>query len=128
MTRTCSSRTRVLRRLLGLGLAATVAGTAAAEGPPNAPKDGGGVPKCASVRSEARYGAYGYDHLVEIENSCERALQCTVKTDVNPEPTQVRVGPKEKATVLTFRGSPAREFKADVRCQLDGASDRGGGA
>jgi hypothetical protein len=83
-----------------------------AQGEHDAPK----IPKCAHVSSEARYGAYGYDHLVEIENGCDHALQCTVKTDVNPEPSNVAVPAKETRTVVTFRGSPSREFKADVRC------------
>lgn len=76
--------------------------------------------KCFKTRSEARYAAYGYDHLVEIENTCDKPLLCVVKTDVNPDPSNVTVPGKEKRMVVTFRGSPAREFKPDVRCTIEG--------
>jgi hypothetical protein len=76
-------------------------------------------PKCIVVTSSARYSGYGYDHIVEIDNSCDRAMSCTVNTDAAPEPTTVKVPAKEKKTVVTLRGSPAREFKADVRCKTD---------
>jgi hypothetical protein len=76
--------------------------------------------QCVVVHSEARYGAYGYDHLVEVENTCDKTLVCTVKTNLNPEPTTVTVPGKEKRLVVTFRGSPAREFTPDVRCEPEG--------
>jgi len=47
-----------------------------------------------NVHSEARYGAYGYDHLVEVENTCDKTLVCRVKTNLNPEPT-IRYGSRE---------------------------------
>jgi hypothetical protein len=43
-----------------------------------------------------------------------------VKTNLNPEPTTVTVPGKEKRLVVTFRGSPAREFTPDVRCEPEG--------
>jgi hypothetical protein len=85
------------------------------DGERGAPKS----PNCIRVHSEARYSGYGYDHVVEIENGCAKAMVCTVKTDVNPEPTKVSLPAREKTTVVTFRGSPAREFKADVQCKPD---------
>jgi hypothetical protein len=73
--------------------------------------------KCFEVRTLTPYRAYGYDHVVEIENKCDKPLQCDVKTDVNPETFKVDVPPHETRSVITFRGSPAREFKADVQCK-----------
>jgi hypothetical protein len=100
------------------------------ERPPKDPDDGDrppkdpdagqappGHPECVHVRTEARYVAYGYDHVVEIANECEKAMLCTVMTDVNPETTSVSVAAGQTRGVVTFRGSPAREFKATVLCE-----------
>jgi hypothetical protein len=95
--------------LSALVLVQPVAKTARAAAPPG--------PACLVVTSEARYGGYGYNHLVRIANSCEEAVLCTVSTDVNPAPEQVTVPPNEAREVVTFRGSPAREFVPLVRCQ-----------
>jgi hypothetical protein len=73
-------------------------------------------PECARVRTEARYVAYGYDHIVEIDNTCEKAVNCTIATDVNPASSNLAIPPGQKRSVTTFRGSPAREFKANVTC------------
>ena len=101
----------------GLVLAATIAADANAEDPP---EKGGAdgkvekVPKCVGVRSEARFSGYGYDHLVEIDNRCDKSVSCTVATDVNPQSRTITVAAGAKDTVLTFRGSPASAFKPDV--------------
>lgn len=76
-------------------------------------------PKCVAVHPNARYRGYGYDHIVEIDNTCDQAIICIVKTDVVPEPTTVKVPTRERKSVLTMRGSPAREFKADVQCKVE---------
>lgn len=86
----------------------------AEDGPAKAPS----LPACVKVKAYARYGAYGYDHLVQIDNGCTKTAACRVTTDVNPEPIEVEVGAASSETVVTFRGSPASEFKADVRCRL----------
>jgi len=75
-------------------------------------------PECITARTEARYRNYGYDHLVHLANGCARAAQCAVSTNVNPKAQHVTLAAGEKKTVLTFRGSPARVFKAKVECQL----------
>ena len=95
-------------------LALSLVGPAA----PAAPQ-AGGLPACVQVNAHARYGAYGYDHIVEIANRCERAATCSVTTNVNPDAMAVRVAAGELERVVTFRGSPAREFSATVRCELD---------
>lgn len=78
---------------------------------------GASLSDCVKVRSEARYGAYGYDHIVELENTCAKTVTCSVVTNVNKQPSEVTIAPNTKASVTTFRGSPAREFKADVSCK-----------
>jgi hypothetical protein len=77
------------------------------------------LPACVHVDAYARYGAYGYDHIVEVGNQCEHVAACVVTTNVNPERMSVRVPPGELERVVTFRGSPAREFSAHVRCKLE---------
>ena len=75
------------------------------------------APTCIEHRSEVRFSS-GYDHLVYVTNRCEKKAHCQVSTNVNPTPTEVTVAPGATETVLTFRGSPAREFTATVRCTL----------
>jgi hypothetical protein len=76
------------------------------------------LPECVEWRKIVRYRNYGYDHIVEIHNACSQRAACVVKTDVNPEPIKVSVAPDESKEVLTFMGSPARVFEADVQCTL----------
>ena len=91
-----------------------VAGHAVADDSEHKPEPG--KKDCVSVTAEARYGAYGYDHLVTLQSKCEKRMVCSVKTDVAPAPIAVELGPTESKTVMTLRGSPAREFKPDVHC------------
>jgi len=72
---------------------------------------------CVDVRAEASFASVGYDHLVHLTNGCKKPMACTVKTDVNPDAAQVELEPAEAKTVVTWRGSPAREFKPDVTCK-----------
>jgi hypothetical protein len=76
-----------------------------------------GNPECVHVRTEARYIPYGYDHIVEIDNTCKKAVDCTITTDVNPSTSNLSVPPGQKGSITTFRGSPAREFKANAACK-----------
>jgi hypothetical protein len=71
---------------------------------------------CVHVRAEARYRNYGYDHVVRLLNRCERRMSCDVATDVNPTAIRVNIAANEQRDVLTFRGSPAREFAPVVAC------------
>ena len=72
---------------------------------------------CVKWESEARFVAYGYNHLVHLENTCKKAMHCEVTTDVNPKPQSADLEPGKKETVVTFQGSPASEFKATVVCE-----------
>jgi hypothetical protein len=72
---------------------------------------------CVAYQTEASYAGVGYDHLVHLTNNCDKPAVCSVSTNVNPEPASVALAPGEKQTLVTWRGSPAREFTADVSCQ-----------
>ncbi len=86
---------------------------------PVAPSSAPAVPTqagCVNVTSEARYRNYGHDHVVRLESACAEVQACQVSTDVNPTVRRVTVAPDAAIEVLTFRGSPAREFRATVNC------------
>jgi len=80
--------------------------------------DDDGSPTCIEHSGEARYGAYGYDHLVHLRNGCDVSASCRVSTDVTPEEQQVEVASGARVTVVTRRGSPARAFTPRVACEL----------
>jgi hypothetical protein len=113
---------RPLRTVLALTLMAAVAGWigAAAGGSAIAqskkPAPGPAPVECVAVTSEASFASVGYDHLVHLTNNCKRRTACTVKTDVNSDVANLELAPGERQTIVTWRGSPARVFKADVTC------------
>ncbi|APR85580.1 Hypothetical protein A7982_10929 [Minicystis rosea] len=72
---------------------------------------------CVKSSGEARARALGYDHVVTIENGCDKAVACTVSTDVAPEPIQATVDAKKTIELTTFRNSPASVFKPKVGCR-----------
>ncbi|MFO0568651.1 MAG: hypothetical protein U0263_23520 [Polyangiaceae bacterium] len=76
------------------------------------------VPACVKVSSQAIFSGSGYDHVVSIENGCDRTASCEITTDVSDETLHATVAPGEREDVVTFRGSPAAEFKASVKCTL----------
>lgn len=71
---------------------------------------------CVKYRGRVRY-SLGYDHLVDLENSCQKRVVCSVKTNVNPQEQQVHLDVGETSTVVTYIGSPAREFTPQVNCR-----------
>lgn len=83
-----------------------------------APKKEEDPSECVSHTEQARYVA-GYDHLVHVKNGCTKSVACEVSTNVNPKKQTVTVSSGKTETVLTFRGSPASEFKAVVKCHFD---------
>jgi hypothetical protein len=71
---------------------------------------------CVTVATEARFAGLAYNHIVHIANGCSVPMTCTVATDVSTEVQTVTVPPESRAAVVTFIGSPASAFTADVRC------------
>jgi len=82
------------------------------------------LPECVSVTAEAAFASVGYDHIVRLKNACKTTLSCSVKTDVNPDPATATLAPGESTSMVTWRGSPAREFKPDVSCEAAGGAGR----
>lgn len=104
-----------MRIRLILPLAALLGAPSAFAEPPRA-VPGPAALTCVKVQTEASFASVGYDHLVHLTNNCKQAVTCTVTTNVNPEPATAALGVGESKTLITWRGSPAREFTADARC------------
>lgn len=62
--------------------------------------------------------AYGYDHIVHVQNGCLKDASCSVATDVNPDAVIVKVAKSTEVETVTWLGSPAREFTPKVKCTL----------
>ena len=73
--------------------------------------------RCVKFRTESRYRT-GFEHWVHNNNTCKAEAKCSVTTDVAPNPRRVTLAAGQKESLLTFRGSPARNFKASVVCKL----------
>lgn len=75
--------------------------------------------ECAVVKATARYVGLGYTHTIVLKNGCQRPVECTVWTDVDPEPkTTLSVRPGDDGEVVTRRGSPSREVSAFKQCSF----------
>ncbi|MCA9582660.1 MAG: hypothetical protein KC416_12755 [Myxococcales bacterium] len=76
----------------------------------------GDAAKCVDVSKSTPYRNYGYDHVVTLKNGCTKAVSCSVTTNTNPDESKATLSPDETKSITMFRGSPAREFEAKVRC------------
>lgn len=93
--------------------------TTPALGQDDGPSGGAQVPECIEYSGQARYGAYGYDHVVHVRNGCERRARCQVWTSVDSERHAISVAAGDTRDVVTRRGSPARGFRPYARCELE---------
>lgn len=73
-------------------------------------------PACVSVQATPRMQAFGWDHIVTVQNACPQPVTCSVTTDVNPTATSVSVPAGQSRDTLMWRGSPASVFRARVDC------------
>lgn len=72
---------------------------------------------CHSVSGEARYLAYGYNHVVTVTNTCDRPLRCLVWTNVDADKKELVVAPKSTGESVVRVGSPAQAFAAQGVCE-----------
>jgi hypothetical protein len=86
--------------------------------PATAHADKPAVPACVKWSGQTVATAVGYNHVVTIENGCDKTAACTVSTDVAPDPIHATVASKERTELVTFRGSPSYTFKPKVECSL----------
>lgn len=76
------------------------------------------TPACVRWWGKVVSTVSGYNHVVGIENGCEKPAACVISTDVAPDPIQATVPAKQKVELVTFRGSPSSTFKPTVNCTL----------
>jgi hypothetical protein len=79
---------------------------------------------CVEVWPEARYRNDAYDHIVHLRSRCRARVICDVATNVNPKAIRVSVPAGQDVEVLTYRGSPAREFTPTVQCMAVARASR----
>jgi hypothetical protein len=72
---------------------------------------------CVNVSHQARFNGVGYNHWVQLENTCTFRVNCEVSTNVNPTVVDVQLASKESKEINTFQGSPASEFTPHVVCR-----------
>ena len=98
-----------------LAVAATLAVAAALASiePP-----GAGARSCYSIWAEVEDGmGSSYRHIVYVENDCEEWMQCSVWTDVNPQPPKMfSVGPGATESAETNGRSEYDDPKAFGAC------------
>ena len=98
-----------MRFLFGLALAVIFLGATAA--------DEVGARSCYSIWVEADGSGSHHRHIVYVENDCEEWLQCTVWTDVNPQPPKMfSVGPGATESVETNGHSQYDDPRAYGTC------------
>jgi hypothetical protein len=111
-------RSILLAMTLGLVVAPAARAGAVASGGGSRPSIAASAKDCIQAWPEARYRALGYNHIVHVRDICDQRAECSVSTNVNPEPQQVTVPGHSEVEVTTFLGSPAREFTPKVDCRL----------
>ncbi|MDD9941807.1 MAG: hypothetical protein OXU20_12255 [Myxococcales bacterium] len=72
---------------------------------------------CTSHKLSTPYRGVGYDHVVTVENTCNHTERCEIKASSNDRAQQLDVPKKSSRSIVVRRGSPAREFSADVTCK-----------
>lgn len=73
---------------------------------------------CVRYWGEARY-VIGYNHIVHLVNGCDRDAWCGVSSNLNPQVQHVTVPVGAHVQVVTFLGSPSRNFTPIVDCTLE---------
>ena len=76
------------------------------------------APECLQVEKSVIYRAYGYDHFVHLNNTCQAALSCELSTATLPA-QHVHLESGAQKEIMLRRGSPARTFDYTLRCSAE---------
>lgn len=85
---------------------------------PVAPVNQGSVPECITITALGARSVAGFNHIVRLDNACDRDVDCRVATDSAPEPIDATVSAGERSELTLFRGHGARDFTPRVDCSL----------
>ncbi len=73
---------------------------------------------CYQISGKARDLGSRWAHIVVVENDCDYWLQCTVWTDVDPQPpVMLTVGPDTSEQAHTTTDAEQQEFKPFGSCR-----------
>lgn len=85
---------RVMKPIVGACLGAAIVLALVSAGLPQAEPSRAEARSCYSIWAEAQKMGSHYRHTVYVENDCDDWLQCSVWTDVDPQPPKMMsVGP-----------------------------------
>ncbi len=76
------------------------------------------VAPCVKYWGEARGQAYGFKHVVHLDNQCPKPASCDVSTDVSPEVQKVSLAKDERIEVVTYLESTVANFVPKVVCTM----------
>lgn len=72
---------------------------------------------CVEVAGLSVWATPGFNHVVYLTETCQLELECTVSTDVDPEPLKAIVPAGTTVQVVTAIASPVAVFVPRVTCQ-----------
>jgi hypothetical protein len=72
--------------------------------------------ECVEVGGVSIWGGVGWNHFVYLTNHCGETVDCSVTTNVNPEPREAIVPQEVTALVVTAWNSPVSVFVPSVTC------------
>ncbi|MEM7136838.1 MAG: hypothetical protein AAF500_09690 [Myxococcota bacterium] len=73
---------------------------------------------CYEIYGQVRDVGPGWAHIVVVENDCDYWLQCSVWTDVTPQPpAMITVGPGMSEKTQRTANSDQKEFKSYGICR-----------
>ncbi|RLB55832.1 MAG: hypothetical protein DRJ42_05090 [Deltaproteobacteria bacterium] len=85
---------------------------------PVAPINQGSVPECVTITALGARSVAGFNHIVRLDNACERDVDCQVATNSAPDPIDATVSAGERSELTLFRGHGERDFTPQVDCSL----------
>lgn len=73
---------------------------------------------CYEIYGEVRDLGQGWTHIVVVENNCDYWLQCSVWTNVDPQPpAMITIGPDMSERAQIASNAEEKEFKSYGSCR-----------
>lgn len=73
---------------------------------------------CYEIYGEVRNLGEGWTHIVVVENNCDYWLQCSVWTNVDPQPpAMITIGPDMSERAQITSDAEEKEFKSYGSCR-----------